>query len=230
MRHLSLFLALILAVLLYSAMSRADESRDAFVMWSQAAMLRWAPPHERAGETVKEAEARYLQIGAAAVDVAFAEPLTGPRGRSRALALLLTVAYFESGFRRDVDLGGELRQVGPGPAGWIWFPHARGDGGQSVCLGQVRVGRGKTAEGWTAEELVADRRKCFTAALHLIKKSFGACRRHAVVDRLSAYTTGRCQDNEPTSRHRASFLAARTGGMPVEASVSGVSGGVSIFP
>ena len=101
--------------------------------------------------------------------------------------VLLSLAYFESGFRRDVDLG--LGQF------------ARGSGVDS-CLMQIRVGSGATAEGWPHADLVGDRKKCFRAGLHLVRQSFHACRKLPREDWLGAYTSGTCRIKEPYSRQR----------------------------
>lgn len=168
---------------------------DSIIAWAVALMMSWAPPGrsriQDAVETPEEGRARYEEIARAAARVAYdpaLEPLVrGPRARATTTAVLLSIAYHESGFRRDVDLGiGKL---------------ARGSGVDS-CLLQVRVGRGTTAEGWTHEDLVGDREKCFRAGRVLIKRSFGACRRLPMLDWLGAYTRGRCTEREPLSRAR----------------------------
>ncbi|WP_434045430.1 MULTISPECIES: hypothetical protein [Sorangium] len=168
---------------------------DALIAWAVGIMVTWAPPGtsliKDAIETPEAGRARYHEIASAAAKVAYdpeSKPLFGgPRGRAETMALLLSIAYYESGYRRDVDLGlGKL---------------SRGSGVDS-CLLQVRVGAGKTREGWSHEDLVGDREKCFRAGLALIRKSFGACRKQDARDRLSAYTRGRCVVNDKHSRAR----------------------------
>ncbi|WP_437781524.1 hypothetical protein [Sorangium sp. So ce1097] len=168
---------------------------DAVIAWAVGIMMTWAPPGmsriKDAIETPEAGRARYHEIASAAAKVAYDPELKplfgGPRGRAETMALILSIAYHESGYRRDVDLGlGKL---------------ARGEGVDS-CLLQVRVGAGKTREGWSHEDLVGDREKCFRAGLSLIRKSFGACRKQDARDRLSAYTRGRCIDNDKYSRAR----------------------------
>ncbi len=78
---------------------------------------------------------------------------------------------------------------------------ARGSGLDS-CLLQVRAGAGKTREGWSHEDLVGDRENAFARDSRWIKGSFGACRKQEPRDRLSAYTRGRCIDNDKHSRAR----------------------------
>src|SRR5690606_35608375 len=88
------------------------------------------------------------------------------------------------GFARDVDLGPCWR----GRANDSW----RCDFGRAHCLLQVHARDGKTREGWTPAELVADREKCFRAGLHLVQSSFAACRANPAKLRLAAYASGRC--------------------------------------
>ena len=175
--------------------------------WALAIMVAWAPPGRskisNAIETEEEGHARYAEIAQTAIEVAY-DPTTPPLfkgayGRASTTALLLAVAFHESGFRRDVDLGlGKL---------------ARGSGTDS-CLMQIRVGAGRTPQGWSHANLVQDRRKCFLAGLALIRKSFAACHRLSIRDWLSAYTRGRCVENDGSSRSRID-LATRTPRSPV---------------
>lgn len=166
---------------------------DPIVAWVVALMLSWAPPGkskiEHARETAEAGRARYEEIARAATSVCYdaqTPPLFfGKRGRAQTVALLLSVAYHESGFRRDVDLG-----LGP---------LARGSGTDS-CLMQLRVGKGTTAEGWSHDDLIRDRRMCFRAGLALLRRSLGACRHLGTLDGLSAYASGRCVAGSATSR------------------------------
>jgi hypothetical protein len=166
---------------------------DPIVAWALTFMLSWAPPGrsqiKSAIETPEAGRARYAEIARAAAAVAFdpaSKPLVaGPRARTQTLAIMLSVAHHESGFRRDVDLG-----LGP---------LARGSGTDS-CLMQIRVGRGNTEEGYSHEQLVADRDKCFRAGLRLLRRSIGACRSLPPLDWLSAYARGQCVADDPTSR------------------------------
>lgn len=168
---------------------------DSIIAWAVGLMITWAPPGlsliKDAVETPEEGRARYHEIARAAAQVAYdpaSKPVFGgPYGRAETMVLLLSIASYESGFRRDVDLGlGKL---------------SRGSGIDS-CLLQIRVGAGKTQEGWSHEDLVTDREKCFRAGLSLIRKSFGACKKQDALDRLSAYARGRCIDNDKLSRLR----------------------------
>jgi hypothetical protein len=170
---------------------------QAVVAWLVSIMLTAAPPargrtYPEAAETREQGEERYREIAQAVVDVAYdpeEAPLFGGK-KARALTALtvLSVAFYESGFRKDVDLG-----LGR---------HSRGDAGGSHCLMQRHIGRGKTAEGWDGADLVADRTKCLRAGLHHIRLSMHACRKLPLADRLSVYTSGRCMADEPGARAR----------------------------
>jgi len=181
---------------------------DGIIAWGLAFMLSWAPPGRSkikdAIETEEQGKQRYAEIVRAAAHVAYDPQITplfkGPRGRATTMALLLSVAWHESGFRRDVDLGvGSL---------------ARGSGTDS-CLLQIRVGSGRTQEGWAHKDLVTDREKCFRAGLALMRRSFGSCHRLDQRDWLGVYTRGSCIEQEPYSRNRMT-LALRTPKAPLD--------------
>lgn len=142
-------------------------------------MLATSPPGRSkipdAIETAEEGRARYAEIATAIVDAA--------EGNKRAVALLLAIAKFESGFRRDVDLG-----IGP---------LAKGDRGNSCGLLQLNAGPGKRCD-----ELIADRRLAASEALRLARASFAACRNRPILERLSAFTSGSCQRGAVASRVR----------------------------
>lgn len=200
--------------------------------WVVQRMVSWLPPGRSfikdALETPEEGKKRYEEIAQALISVVFdpnEKPIFGGQyGRSKTLALLLSVAYFESGYRKDVDLG-----LGP---------LARGDNGQSWCMMQVMLGRpshldsntrrrvvledkyykiisrptkyengqvqytSDPPQGWGGLELVRDRKRCFRTGLHLIRKSFDACRTIPLLDRLSVYGAGECIKNMEASRVR----------------------------
>ncbi len=140
------------------------------------------PTFPEAVETPEGRLERYQEIAQAIADVVEeGRPLFGgTEGRRGTAATVLAVAFMESGFRRDVDLG-----LGK---------HARG-GGLDTCAMQIRMGRGATtAEGWTTEELLGDRRKCFAAGLRLIRQSYVACSGNAPEHRLAAYASGTCRE------------------------------------
>jgi hypothetical protein len=182
-------------------------------------MFAAAPPGRKlyipeAQETVEEATSRYEDI---ARDTAYVvwdpqeKPIFhGSRGRARTAIVLYAVVTFESAFRKDVDLGvGKL---------------SKGDGGASWCLNQVNLGKDDTAgstpnrivinigggyklttnpnEGWSGQDLVEDRQKCFHAALSILRSSFAACQALPIESRLNQYASGHCDKGEEASHRR----------------------------
>ncbi|HXX69844.1 MAG TPA: hypothetical protein VEK07_21870 [Polyangiaceae bacterium] len=163
---------------------------ESLVTYLVAAMVAWVPPYAHAWtEPEADVRARYESIAHDLASVVLDEsesPLfTGRDARTQTALLMLSVASFESSFRKSVDDG-----IG------------RGDGGRSYCLMQIRVGAGLTREGWTGPQLIEDRRRCFRAALHILHSSFGACHALPLEDRLSAYATGHCITEARISRSR----------------------------
>lgn len=181
-------------------------------------------------ESAADGEARYKQIAEDLAEVVESEkPLFGgPLGRQKTAALMLSIQFFESGFRRDVDLG--IGKFG------------RGDFGRSWCLNQIQTGKmpgtvpidHPEMSKWTGEDLVKDRKKCFRAGLEILRRSMAMCKSATVkkggwytviVDkkpvrmkaeedtvvpltgghRLSGYTTGKCQYGEPAAVARWEF-------------------------
>lgn len=157
-------------------------------LWLLGAMASWVPwasPAEHA---------RYASIAAdlagVTLDPSEKPAFGGEDGRAKTALLLASIASFESGYRADVDDG-----------------RTRGDNGSSWCLMQVRV-IGKTRDGYSGQDLVRDRTKCFRVALRVVRESFEWCKDKAIEDRLGGYTVGQCTENEPLARNR--FGRART--------------------
>jgi hypothetical protein len=150
--------------------------------------------HSWVTETEAEMTARYESFAKDLVTVTTdpaEEPIwSGPYGRVATTRLLLAIAWHESNFVKDADVG-PCDQKG-----------ARCDNGRSFCAAQIQVGSGKTAEGWTGKELFSDRTKCFRAALHLARKSFTACRTQPELFRLTAYAAGACDRLTGQARSR----------------------------
>lgn len=194
--------------------------------WVVATILMLAPyrPPEEGSITwrrfkpdaSKEAHrARIESISSDLVDVVEAAPPLPGMTRANTIRLMLSIAFFESGFQRDVDLG-----LGK---------HGRGDFGKSFCLMQIQTGKGKVPihdeeiGAWTGQDLVDDRKKCFRAGLELLRRSMGACRgvkdddgenlRGASL--ISAYTTGKCTKNESAAVIRWSFAWGKTIGRAI---------------
>lgn len=166
--------------------------------------LTWQRFGADASREVYEARIRSIAEDAAAVvrDVA---PLPG-LSRSGTLRLMLSVAYFESGFQKDVDYG--------------TGKYGRGDFGRSWCLMQIQVGKGTVGQlvrtmpddmrDWTGPDLVSDRKKCFRAGLEMLRRSMAGCPKA----RLSIYATGKCDPDEPKGRQRLRFAWGTVLGRP----------------
>jgi hypothetical protein len=155
-----------------------------------SAMSAWIPPSAQASlEPALEARERYESIASDLASVVLEDDVPplfeGPSGRAQTALVALAVASFESYFRRDVDTGVRT-----------------GDQGNSWCLVQIKIGEGKTREGWTGKDLTTDRKKCFRAGLRMMRGSFLACRALPVLDRLSAYAIGSCVREQNESRLR----------------------------
>lgn len=144
-------------------------------------------PFPEARETHEQRDERYRAIAedvaAVVFDPAEAPVYRGPFGRVRTAGLVVAVAWMESGFARDVDLG-------PCAPGRVRAGQC--DHGRSASMWQIKVGRGRTREGWTQADLFADRRKAIRAALRGLRSSFGLCKHLEEELRLTAYGTGTC--------------------------------------
>ena len=169
-------------------------------VWIADLISRLSPPDRLpastfADETVGERVERYGAIArdvdavVRAPDVRL--PFSGRDAIKNTAVLVVSIMQHESGFALDVDKG-------PCRPGWC-------DGGRSVCLMQVMVGRGTTAEGWTREDLFNDRQKCIRAGLRTIRQSFASCRH---LDRpfwLAQYASGSCIGEKGHARSREMF-------------------------
>ena len=86
---------------------------DSLVAYLVAAMIGWVPLHAHApSESIDEARDRYESIARDVVSVAFDESespvFSGPEGRTQTALLMLSVASYESGYRKKVDDGRRL--------------------------------------------------------------------------------------------------------------------------
>lgn len=180
-----------------------------FTAWLFAAMLSQVPA-TRYGERVPVTEQRYAYEDPEARKAryrAFASDLATVIEEDGALpmmtrrqtgALMLAIAIKESSLSRDVDLGAGR--------------HGVGDNGRSWCSMQIQAGLEKdggtvpsvhpVVKTWTGRDLVRDRTKCFRAARQILKAAMGFCKDQKGPDKLSAYTTGTCQDDEAKAHHR----------------------------
>lgn len=185
------------------------------LVWLLSFMTTMAPLdrpqfYPDAKETRDQAQARYESIAKDIHTVLWNQPalFTGPDGRAKTAAVMMSIMLHESAFRRDVDFG-------LGSAG-------RGDGGRSWCLMQIQVGQNKTAtwnakynrfkqwgdapedlvQGWTGDEMVKDRKKCIEAGYRIMKASFEMCKSLPVDQWLDVYAAGSCGSGVPQSRVR----------------------------
>ena len=167
--------------------------------WLVGVMLSSMPPGKfksppDAVEPEAETPVRYKALATALAEVVL-DPeerslYPGPDGRRHTAALMLSLAYHESGYRRDIDLGIGKKER-PGRQYW--------------CVMQIGVD-GKTAEGWTGPDLVADRHRCFRAALHKLQQTRGSCRAQGPDAWLRSYAAGDCsRGGKPAAQRIATF-------------------------
>jgi hypothetical protein len=184
-------------------------STTALVAWLHAIMIWAAPPARYAAsqsypgweETPEDRTVRYRTIAedlvAAVYDPAERPVFDGKFARARTATLLLSLAIKESGLAPDADRGPCYRgRSGTSP---------RCDHGRSACILQIRVGKNTTPEGYTREELFADRKKCLRAGLHAVRRSAGACSRLGIPYMLNAYASGVCGMGHQESSERVSY-------------------------
>lgn len=139
-----------------------------------------------AAESPDEARARYTEIADAIAETVNESPplFKGEKGRVRTALVMASVAYLESGLRKDVDLG--LKKGFAGDCG-LW---------------QFNLGGGRTAEGWDCKELTSDRRKAARAALRMMNRSFNACAKYGPDALLRAFASGTCERGVHESKVR----------------------------
>jgi hypothetical protein len=179
--------------------------------WILTFLLSMVPPghctYGCSGETAEQTIARYKAISQDLAEVVQSEPPVFPGNHSYAKtsAILASIGYFESALSPRVEAG-ELR----------------GDDGKSVCLLQLNVGSGKTpawnqksnrfasdrdnpadvVPGYSAAELLSDRKNCIRAGLRLVRVSINSCSRHGVLEGLRTYASGSCAKGSRESQLR----------------------------
>lgn len=126
------------------------------------------PTYPEAQETSEERTERYLEI---ANDIAEAALEHAPKTPKRAAALLYGIAWHESGFAKDVDLG---------PCAPARLAKGGCDSGRAKSLWQI--------QGYT----LTSRKDAARLALRLAKRSFQACRALPEHQRLASYAAGTC--------------------------------------
>jgi hypothetical protein len=216
--RLAVFIVLALIASLFAVEVRASQDvRNTLSAWCVNQMAAWSPPGSfavpDAKELPEESLVRYDEIAKDAIDTVYdskESPIfKGKHARAQTLGVLLSTLHSESTFRKDVDFG-----IGD---------KARGDGGRSWCLAQIRLSipkkDGKTkirilidspfygyntdgSAGLGGEDLVRDRKACLRVALHMIRGSFYACSRYPVEARLSSYVRRDCIRGQEISRSR----------------------------
>ncbi len=169
------------------------------ISWLVMMISSFAPPDKMAEgkqfpgyeETADEKRDRYASIAQDLITVVY-DPnqkvvFSGAKGRGMTAQLVLAIAAHESGFSKDVDKGPCYREGGH---------KGRCDGGKAHCMLQIHLGPdGKTAEGWTGDELFADRTKCFRAGMTAMRNSIRMCSKvHPKNQKLwlMAYAGGGC--------------------------------------
>jgi hypothetical protein len=217
MRYYALFLATVLLTFTQTAYAEVPAPQPTALekahAWVMDFMVKKAPPgrkvfYEHGQETKEEALERYEDIAWDVIELAYSKD-TQPvfaseaHGRSQTAAVWLGIMLFESGFTKHVDYN--LGKFG------------RGDGGLSWCMMQMRIGSGKTAPwnvkedrqpwfgddpadifaGYEGPDLIQDRQRCIEEAHHLVRLSFKKCEGLPLLDRLMAYTIGKCAVTKP---------------------------------
>ena len=161
----------------------------AFVL-SLVLSLPAAPPQPGWAETPAAQQQRLASI---AYDIALASfgddghrpEHAIPGGPAMMAAVLTALAWKETAWSADADKGPCYR----GRSGLS----SRCDSGMSASLWQLKIGTGKTREGWTQADLFADRRKAVSVAARMVKQSWGCVRKHGEDAALNAYTSGKCE-------------------------------------
>lgn len=166
--------------------------------WIFSVLLSIVPANSYS--TMHESENKMKERYASIADDMYAaihesKPLfNGENAEMKEAALITSIAYFESGFNKNVDSG-----------------KIRGDNGNSWCLMQINIGKNKVPVGdaemqqWTGQDLIKDRKKCFKVAIEYLRNSFKACSGYTKSDVLSGYTAGRCIKNESKAAARWNF-------------------------
>jgi hypothetical protein len=175
--------------------------------WILSLLLFLAPPERMAAqpafpgweEDTATKRARYAQIAediaVVVTDSTEAPAVGGKNGRARTAALIVAIAWKESAFARDVDLGPACYRGRDGRS-------PRCDGGAAASIFQIRIGAGTTVEGWKQADLFADRKKAVRAALHLVRRSVNACSKYGALAALRSYASGSCERGHAASAAR----------------------------
>ena len=158
------------------------------IQWLLAATLAWVPilTPVKTMTSSRDLRAEIVRDVFEVTQDPNEQPLfQGDNAREKTALFLLAIASFESGFHPLVDSG-----------------RIKGDGGNSWCHMQILIGEGRTTEGWTGKDLIADRKKCFRAGLHILHTAKALCPYLKPADRFSAYAVGRCTSGLRAVRSR----------------------------
>jgi len=172
--------------------------KEVIVSWMVSLMTSFSPPDKAVKaqawpgweETVEERTARYRDIASDLYDTVYDPEFVplygGEKGRALTAALTLAVAFHESGFSKDVDIGPCYR----GKDG----KSTRCDSGRAYCMMQIQTvySDNTTREGWKGQELFDDRKKCFTAGINALRRSIRSCRSKGPDFQFAVYASGTC--------------------------------------
>lgn len=194
---------------------KSPESKVA--RWIYEASLAWVPlAHVTGWESREEADTRRLSIAADVAAVTF-DPKEWPVfdsgsdfvSRANTALFLASIASYESGYDVRVDRGHCEALPGGTKAGWC-------DGGNAYSLWQHNIGNGKTIDGWTKIDLIADRKKAVRAALHALQLSAKTCSKtYSGADAFSIYAQGVCGPS-PKMRERLSRATSYASTTPLK--------------
>ena len=165
--------------------------------WILSILLALTPAKPQPGheETPEQYRARMGEIATVIADGVYGEhhgPLLA-EGADATAARLIAVAYMESGFSHDADVGPCYRgRDGRG---------ARCDAGRSVSLWQIQIGNARTPEGYVKADLW-DRRKAERVAQRKIVASASCVRDFGPDAALNAYASGMCSRGHRESAAR----------------------------
>lgn len=163
-------------------------------VWLTSVLTSLAPaPMGGKADPNESPVARASRIESIAADIAEVvydpseEPIfMGPKARNQTAAMVATFAVEEGmNLSHGVDTGRIL-----------------GDAGKSYCMMQINVGKGKTKEGWTGPDLIADRKKCIKAGMHALRRSFWTCKNNPLKERFAVYASGNCVVGRDISSRR----------------------------
>lgn len=157
-----------------------------FVLWVFTLLTFLSPPEKDAAvkyrgfnETAEARQERYKAIATDLAEVLNEEPPLPGKTEAQTAAVVVAIAFYESGFAPDVD----SRTCPKDRCGFR--------GGRQVCLMQLYYPYGvDERDGYAMREVVEDRRQCFRAALAIIRASWARCQ--APDTRLNAYASGSC--------------------------------------